>query len=351
MQLLANDSRYVSATIETEAISLAAGAWLAGKRCAVFCQNSGLGNLINPLSSLNNPFSIPSLLVLGWRGAPGVEDEPQHLLMGKTTREMLALMEVESLILPTDREAMYRCVIEAANIMDKTGRPVALLVRPNSFSPHEKKSDFRQKKSANTQKTDIFEQKTHSTPPARFETLKSMLPILPENAAVVATTGKCGRELFTLSDRPQHFYMVGSMGSASAIGLGIAINQRDRPVVVLDGDGAALMRLGTMATIGAEAPRNLVHIILDNGTHDSTGGQPTGSQNVDFVQIAGSVGYRTAHRCDTLSGLQSALKEALKGQGPHLIHMAIRPGSIDDLGRPTLSPADVAKRFRQFLTT
>lgn len=351
MQLLANDGRYVAATIETEAISLAAGAWLAGKRSAVFCQNSGLGNLINPLSSLNNPFSIPSLLVLGWRGAPGADDEPQHLLMGKTTQEMLALMDVESLILPTDREAMHRCVIKAADTMETTGKPVALLVHPNSFSTGTKKSDLEQKKSANSQKTDIFEQKTHGTPTTRFEALKTILPDLPENAAVIATTGKCGRELFTLSDRPQHFYMVGSMGSASAIGLGVSLCQQNRPVVVLDGDGAALMRLGTMATIGAEAPQNLIHVILDNGAHDSTGGQPTGSQNVDFVQIASAVGYQAAHRCDTLSGLQSALKDALNGKGPHLIHMAIRPGSVNDLGRPTLSPTDVAKRFRQFLTT
>src|SRR5262249_29720228 len=156
-------------------------------------------------------------------------------------------------------------------------------------------------------------------------------------------TGKCGRELFTLADRPQHLYQVGSMGGASGMGLGVALNTA-RPVVVLDGDGAALMKLGSFATIGAYAPKNLVHLVLDNGVHDSTGGQQTVSASVDFAPIALACGYAYAASCDDLRGLSEVWPAATQ-TGPSLIHLRVAPGSMDKLGRPTVSPADVARRF------
>ena len=184
---------------------------------------------------------------------------------------------------------------------------------------------------------------------SRIETLEQLLEIIPDEAAVIATTGKSGRELFTLADRPQHLYQVGSMGCASGMGLGVALNS-ERPVVVLDGDGAALMKMGAFATIGAYAPKNLIHIVLDNGVHDSTGGQATVSSSVDFAKVATACRYATGSRCDSLNGFSEAFRSALSADGPHMIQMRIEPGSMDNLGRPTVGPADVAIRFKEFVT-
>ena len=339
---------YIGASIETESLSLAAGAWLAGKQAAVFCQNSGLGNLISPLSSLNAPFAIPALLVLGWRGAPGVADEPQHMLMGQTTRDMLALMGVTSMVLPTDWPTAKKVVSEAVTTMTATHKPVALLVRPKTFAPREHKAvSLPSVKTGGIPIPVVSDHRLGGTPPKRYDVLENLVKIMPANTAVVATTGKCGRELYTIGDESRNFYMVGSMGSASAIGLGIALNS-ERPVTVLDGDGAALMRLGTMATIGRTQAKNLTHIILDNQAHDSTGGQPTGSETVDFAAIAAACGYATAMRCDRLDTFLGQYQALQNQAGPHLIHMRIQPGSLSGLARPDTAPQDVARRFRQF---
>jgi phosphonopyruvate decarboxylase len=178
--------------------------------------------------------------------------------------------------------------------------------------------------------------------------LERLLGLVDETAGIIATTGKCGRELFTIADRPQHLYQVGSMGGATGMGLGVALNTQ-RPIIVLDGDGAALMKLGTFATVGAYAPRNLVHVLLDNGTHDSTGGQATVSASVDFAAVALACGYSTAASCSTLDGFEAAWTAALDGNKPAFIHMRIAPGSMSKLGRPTIKPADVARRFKAFL--
>jgi phosphonopyruvate decarboxylase len=184
--------------------------------------------------------------------------------------------------------------------------------------------------------------------PTRAASLERFLEIVEPDAAVIATTGKCGRELFTLDDRAQHLYQVGSMGGASGMGLGVALNT-SRPVVVLDGDGAALMKLGTFATIGAYAPKNLVHVVLDNGVHDSTGGQATVSASVDFAGVALACGYAFAASCASLDGFERALRQAGAAAGPAMIHLRIAPGSMATLGRPTVKPADVARRFKAFL--
>jgi phosphonopyruvate decarboxylase len=178
--------------------------------------------------------------------------------------------------------------------------------------------------------------------------LERFLALVSPAAGVVATTGKCGRELFTLADRPQHLYQVGSMGCASAMGLGVALNT-PRPVVVLDGDGAALMKLGNLATIGSRAPANLVHVVLDNGVHDSTGGQATVSPNVDFAAVALACGYASGTSADSLAGFERAFRATRDEPGPHLLHVRIAPGSHAELGRPTIKPPEVARRFRAFL--
>ena len=348
MSVLAQQQNYVAATIESEAIAIAAGSWLAGQKTAVFCQNSGLGNLVNALSSLNATFHIPCLLILGWRGAPGTEDEPQHQLMGETTKAMLELMQVPSIELPQDPERLESTITQAFSLMELNRRPVALLVHPGTFETASQSREIKTRPVFTPAQS--APATANSAPPTRFGTLEKLVTCLPEDAAIIATTGKCGRELFTIADRPQHFYMVGSMGSASAIGLGIALSQPKRPVVVLDGDGAALMRLGTFATIGREAPGNLLHIILDNGTNDSTGGQATGSDFVDFPSIAAACQYRAAISLGSLDTLVDAARKSLSENGPHLLHMRIAPGSRKKLGRPTIPPPDVAARFANFLT-
>jgi phosphonopyruvate decarboxylase len=184
--------------------------------------------------------------------------------------------------------------------------------------------------------------------PSRIAVLERMLGAVSDSAGIVATTGKTGRELFTLADRPQHLYQVGSMGCASGMGLGVALNTK-RKIVVVDGDGAALMKLGTLATIGAYAPGNLVHLLLDNGVHDSTGGQATVSPHVDFAAVALACGYRQAASCDSLAGFEAALRAALAAEGPVFVHTRIVPGSLEKLGRPTVTPSEVARRFQRFL--
>ncbi|WP_145135651.1 phosphonopyruvate decarboxylase [Roseomonas gilardii] len=335
---------YVGAASEGEAVAIASGAWLAGRRTVVMCQNSGLGNAVNPLTSLNHPFRIPTLLITTWRGEPGIPDEPQHELMGEITQDLIALMRLEQAPFPADPSALAPALAQAVTRMEATGLPYAFVMRKGDVadSPLDQASRPLPPPGRRT------DHPGEGGRPARAAVLERFLSIVPEDAAVVATTGKCGRELFTLADREQHLYQVGSMGGASGMGLGIALNSL-RPVVVLDGDGAALMKLGSLATIGAHAPDRLVHVILDNGVHDSTGGQATVSASVDFAAVALACGYRSAASCASLDGFEAAFRQALATGGPALIHARIAPGSMAKLGRPTVKPPEVAQRFRAFL--
>lgn len=335
---------YVAAASEGEAVAIAAGAWLAGRRTAVMCQNSGLGNAVNPLTSLNHPFRIPTLMIVTWRGEPGLKDEPQHALMGPITPALLDIIRVPHRPFPEAEDEVETRLAEAEETMEATGLPFALIMRKGSVA----EEGLDAAPLPVRQPGVLHDLKAEETPPTRMATLERMLATLPDSAAVIATTGKAGRELFTLADRPQHLYQVGSMGCAGAMGLGTALAV-GRPVVVVDGDGAALMKLGAFATIGAYAPRNLVHLVLDNGTYDSTGGQMTVSPSVDFARVAIACGYANGFSCDDLGGFADALQKALAGNGPHLIHMRIAPGSMEKLGRPTITPPEVARRFRAFL--
>ena len=337
-------SRYVVATSEGEAVAIAAGAWLAGNPAGVLCQNSGLGNMVNPLTSLNHPFRIPILLVVTWRGEPGIVDEPQHQLMGEITPSLLQLMGIDWRVMPDQVNALETCVDEGIALMSRRGIPVALIVRQGSFSDNK----WQEAPIDPPSRGRRHNLTAGGVRPSRIRILEQVLSHLPAEAAVIATTGKCARELFTLADRHQHLYMVGAMGSASAVGLGIALHSQ-RPVVVLDGDGAALMRLGTFATIGATSPSNLIHIVLDNGMHDSTGGQRTVSDAIDFAGVGTACGYAHVLSCDSTEGVSRALDLALREKGPHLLHARIAPGSIDKLGRPTIAPHEVARRFSAFL--
>jgi phosphonopyruvate decarboxylase len=335
---------YVGATAEGEAVAIAAGAWLAGRRTVVMCQNSGLGNMVNPLTSLNYPFRIPTLLIVTWRGQPGIHDEPQHELMGRITEALLETMGIAHRRFPRTEAAVAGTLAAAERTMEQTSLPFALVLERDAV----RDDGLRQPPPRERPRGEHRDLRAGGDAPPRVAALERFLGLVPGAAAVIATTGTCGRELFTLADRPQHLYQVGSMGCASAMALGVALNT-PRPVFVLDGDGAALMKLGSLATIGAWAPPKLVHIVLDNGVHASTGGQATVSRSVEFSRVALACGYATGAACDSLAGFEAALRATAGAAGPHLVHMRIAGGSLAGLGRPTIAPADVARRFRAFL--
>ena len=340
------DTSYVGAASEGEAVAIASGAWLAGKKTVVMCQNSGLGNTINPLTSLNYPFRIPTLMFVTWRGQPGLQDEPQHELMGDITETLIRDVRVGCSELPDNVSDFEVALNKAEAEMKKTELPFAFIVAKGTVAD----ADLDQPEQIYPPKGDYSNRQTDSVRPSRYETLTQIVEQAPKNAGLIATTGKCGRELFTIDDRDQHLYQVGSMGCASSMGLGVALNT-EKPIIVLDGDGALLMKMGTMATIGAQAPKKFIHIILDNGVHDSTGGQATVSPNVDFARVALACGYRTGSVTDDLKNFSTVFQIALESDGPHLIHARISPGSLGVLGRPTVKPPEVARRFKQFLVS
>ena len=335
---------YVGAASEGEAVAIASGAWLAGRKTVVMCQNSGLGNAVNPLTSLNYPFRIPTLMIVTWRGQPGLKDEPQHELMGPITESLLDVIEVPHRHFPQETGDVAPALDAAEAAMDETGLPFAFVMAKGSVED-EALDEAPLTPRPPGEHADLCH---GGARPRRIDILERLLAIVPAEAGVIASTGKSGRELFTLDDRDQHLYQVGSMGCASGMGLGVALNS-DRKVVVLDGDGAALMKMGAMATVGAQRPDNLIHVVLDNGVHDSTGGQATVSAIVSFAEVALACGYAAAASCDTADGFESAFMTACGAPGPHLIHARIAPGSIDNLGRPTVKPSEVARRFKAFL--
>jgi phosphonopyruvate decarboxylase len=335
---------YVGAASEGEAVAIASGAWLAGRKTVVMMQNSGLGNAVNPLTSLNAPFRIPTLLIVTWRGEPGIGDEPQHELMGEVTGDILDAIRIPHASFPTIEATVAPALDAAIASMTARDLPYAFIMARNSV----RDDGLAEQPLRLLPPGEHHDHREHVIPPTRVAILEGLLSIIPDAAGVVATTGKTGRELFTLADRPQHLYQVGSMGCASGMGLGVALNTRRR-IVVVDGDGAALMKLGTMATIGYYAPDNLVHVLLDNGVHDSTGGQATVSSGVDFARIALACGYKHAASCDSLLGFMQAFAAALSTPGPVLVHVRIAPGSLEKLGRPTIKPPDVARRFQRFI--
>ena len=340
--------KYIGATSEGEAVGIASGAWLAGKKSVVMIQNSGLGNTINPLTSLNYPFNIPILLITTWRGEPKIKDEPQHELMGKITKNILTLSKIKNEIFPTNEKNLNKVLFKINNSINKTSLPYALLMRKETI----KKEKLKQKKILLKKKnrTLIFYKKKNI--PTRFQILNELHKYINNKIAVIATTGKTGRELFSLNDCKNFFYQVGSMGCASAIALGVALNSKKK-ILVIDGDGALLMKMGNMSTIGANQPKNLIHILLDNNVHDSTGQQLTNASTVDFANIAINCGYQNSYSTDNLNDFSKIIKKNLvssnKTIGPTFIHIKIQKGSIENLGRPTIHPKDVAKRFKNFL--
>ncbi|RME34381.1 MAG: phosphonopyruvate decarboxylase, partial [Gammaproteobacteria bacterium] len=315
-----------------------------GRRAVAMMQNSGLGNAVSPLTSLSHVFRIPTLLIVTHRGAPGLKDEPQHALMGPITERMLRTMEVPCEVFPQEPEAIAPALERAEGYMEREGRPYALLMKKGTVAPHPLR---RQAVPAPAGERAGVRRLERGRPPTRREALERVLAGEDGRTVVIATTGYTGRELYALEDRPCHLYMVGSMGCASSLGLGLALARPDLRVVVVDGDGAALMRMGNFATLGAYHPPNLVHLLLDNGVHDSTGAQATVSAHVDFAGVARACGYRTI-----LAGDDPALIDRLlAGEGLRFGHLRTIPGTIEDLPRPAITPEQVRSRLMEWIDT
>jgi phosphonopyruvate decarboxylase len=343
--------RYLSMANEGDAVALIAGATLGngGAPCGVaMMQNSGLGNAVSPLTSLTWTFRLPQLLIVTWRGQPGVADEPQHALMGPITPAMLTTMEIPWELFPAERPALGAALDRARAHLGASGRPYALVMPKGCVAPHALEVETRPARRAAPARA-VLEPQRHAPDarPSRRAALEAVVAHTPLAATVVlAATGFCGRELYALADRPNQLYMVGSMGCVAPLALGLALTRPDLTVVALDGDGAALMRLGAFATVGAYGPPNLRHLLLDNGVHDSTGGQATVSPSVSFAEIAAACGYATALETDEAARIADWL-QAPPASGPSFARLLIRPGTSQALPRPAMSPVEVKQRLLQ----
>ncbi len=335
---------YISSSNEGDALATAAGLAIAGLPAVVMMQNSGLGNAISPLTSLAYVFRIPVLIITTHRGASGLKDEPQHELMGQITGELFDTMQTPWEYFPDEHDKVEAALQRAQEYMKKERRPYAFIMKKGAVAAHELK-----KNSIPSLKTRIPEKHHFANADDSLVTRQTALAqiiknTMVDNSVVIATTGFTGRELFAAEDRDNHFYMVGSMGCASSLGLGIALARPDLTIVVIDGDGAALMRMGNLATLGSYANSNLIHILLDNEAHDSTGAQATVASNVNFADIAAACGYGLSYSGENPE-LIDALFASTSRSGPRFGHLKIRSGTIDKLPRPNVSPNEVLQRL------
>lgn len=330
----------VIAANEGGAVGLAAGYHLAtGNIPVVYMQNSGLGNTVNPLMSLTDSdvYRIPVLLVIGWRGEPGVHDEPQHVKQGKTTLPLLDAMEIRHEIMSGDEAELERQLYGGVRYMKETGRAFALVVRKGTFAKYK------------------LQNGTHNPyDMEREEAIKAVAGAMGGKDIVVSTTGKISRELFehrtaTGEGHSRDFLTVGSMGHASQIALGIAMNRPERNVYCFDGDGAAIMHMGGMGIVASMLPGNFYHIVFNNGAHDSVGGQPTIGFGIDLPKIAEGCGYKTVMSVDTRSELDAILPSLTTRPAPLLLEIKVKKGSRDDLGRPTTTPVENKEALMSFL--
>ena len=348
---------YLSMANEGDAVALIAGVALAGDASAphgrgvAMMQNSGLGNAVSPLTSLTWTFRLPQLLIVTWRAQPGIADEPQHALMGPITPRMLETMEIPWELFPTENAQIGPALDRAIGHMDQCGRPYALVMQKGSVGAYPLKpgSGAISGRSGAAKAIAAVRVTAEDARPSRQEALRAVVAgTSPESTVLLASTGFCGRELYAIDDRPNHLYMVGSMGCVLPLGLGLALARPDIRVIALDGDGAALMRLGAFATAGAYGPPNLWHLLLDNGVHDSTGGQATVSPRVSFAEIAAACGYASSLETSELARISNWLTER-PIDGARFARLFIRSGTPSDLPRPSVTPVEVKTRLMRHI--
>ena len=335
--------RYIAAANEGDAVAIAAGAELGGRPAVAMFQNSGLGNAVNPLTSLTWSFRIPILLIVTWRGEPGGHaDEPQHELMGAITPQLIELMQIPWALFPEEESAIGPALDKAMDHLQRERRPYAFVMRKGSVA------ETRLSPSPGQPPPQPVKTIPRPEPADRRQAvLAAIRAAAGDRDLLVATTGFTGRELYALGDTANQLYMVGSMGCAVSLALGLAAARPDRRVIAIDGDGAALMRLGALTTVGAEAPTNLVHVLIDNGQHESTGGQATVSSGVDFCAIAAGAGYPAVMAAARAADVQALMAD--RSPGLRFLHVPVLPGVPAGLPRPSMPPAAVAERLRAWL--
>ena len=325
---------------EGGAIALASGYHLATDKIPlVYMQNSGIGNTVNPLLSLadKDVYSIPMLLLVGWRGEPGVKDEPQHIKQGKTTLQIFESMQIPYSILPEENESAKLVVNEALKYINEKENPYVLIIRKNTFETYTLENKVKTSFEMN-----------------REQAIKEIVSFIDIDDVVVSTTGMTSRELFEYRAELQQghhrdFLTVGSMGHANQIALGIALEKPNRSVYCFDGDGAILMHTGSLGIIGDLAPKNFKHIVFNNGAHDSVGGQPTVGLNTDLCKIAKGFNYKRTFKVSSKEDLKKCLVEFGEEDGPSLMEIFVNKGARKDLGRPTISPIENKHNFKKFL--
>lgn len=328
----------VIAANEGNAVGLASGYYIAtDKPGCVYLQNSGLGNIFNPVTSLTNEevYGIPVLYVVGWRGEPDVHDEPQHVFQGKITLQTLELLNIKAFDIHKDITVEKMSEIFNEISQRFLNRESSALVIRKGALENKTKVQFS----------------NHNTL-VRESAIKKIIECIPKESLITSTTGKISRELYENRElngerHEKDFLTVGSMGHASSIALGQALSQKNKKIVCIDGDGAVIMHMGAMATIGAYEPVNLLHIVLDNSAHETVGGIPTISNKMDFVSIAKAVGYKEAYEVDNLNDLESVLKESVKKEKLIFIRVLVTLGSRENLGRPKEKPIDNLEKFKK----
>lgn len=341
-----NDCQYVMAANEGDAVAICAGAHLGGRKTVFLCQNSGLTNATSPLTSLNYSFRLPVLGFVSLRGEEGLGDEPQHELMGKITTDMLDIMDIPWQFL-SNQMTKAKDQLQQAEKHIASNQPFFFVVKKGTFQKEALNPMDRTEAINISKRTKTDEDML----PKRLEALNVINSFKDEKTVLLATTGLTGRELYEIEDAPNNLYMVGSMGCVSSLGLGLAMVRPDKKIVAIDGDGALLMRMGSMATNAAYSPPNMLHILLDNNAHDSTGGQFTVSQTVNFVDVAAAVGYTKAYYAHALEEFQTCLEQWREDPALTLLYLKIDKGKKDGLGRPKVSPEQVKDRLMEFLQT
>lgn len=332
-------SHYVTAN-EGAAVGVAIGSYLAtGRPACVYMQNSGIGNAVNPLASLANGdvYGIPMLFIVGWRGEPGVKDEPQHVFQGKITCQLFETLAVAYSVIDSDTtDEQMDDVLRKAEETLSQGEQFAIIVKKGTF---EKEEPFSW---------------ANGNPMVREEVLGRILQSLPRDTVIVSTTGKISRELYEQSDaiyggHENIFMTVGGMGHASMIALGIAEKRPDKKIVCIDGDGAALMHMGALPFIASRAPKNFYHIVINNMAHESVGAMPTGCQQTSFAGIAAAAGYRRANTLETPEAVTQIGSLVKTEEGPVLLEIPVSLGARSDLGRPKESARENKESFMDFL--
>ena len=339
METYGVSEHHVIAANEGNAAALAAGYHLAtGKTPVVYLQNSGIGNIINPVASLLNDkvYGIPCLFIVGWRGEPGVHDEPQHIFQGEVTVKLLNDMDIETFIVTKETtEDELNAFLNKAESLFAIGKQAALVVKKGAL---EYESTIKYK---------------NGNAMSREEIIKHITDVTGDDI-IVSTTGKASRELFEIREAKKEthgkdFLTVGSMGHSSSIALGIALAQPDRKIWIIDGDGAALMHLGAMAVLGANAPENVVHVVINNASHETVGGLPTVAEKISLTDIALDCGYRNAVAAHDFLTLDNALTEAKHKKGLCFIEAKSSIGARADLGRPTTTAKANKEAFMEYI--